>query len=169
MATDLISPSKITSPGSQYSVSASDVVTVPNPTPHTEALDSEVVDPPPEIDFNAMSKTLATIAEGLNESAEEAMYPTPPINTPVITSPTTSVIYRYPYVRGCGWSTIDDKINKAAGERRKFGRHDSDVMSAGDRSSMPPDDESEGPSDMLSEGGKHDSKSGFPSDPILSS
>jgi hypothetical protein len=163
MATNPTTPSKVTSMGSQYSVS--DDVTVPNPTPLTEALDSEVVDPPPLIDFAAMTKTLATIAEGLNESAEEAMYPSPPINTPEITSPAASVVYRQP-ARSRGFSAIGDRLAQLKIEGRKFAHHDTDMMSNSGRSvrsSMPADDESDGFSDMLSDGGKdkHDSRSLF--------
>lgn len=150
-------PSKITSPGSQYSISASDAATVPNPTPMTEALDSEVVDPPPEIDFHAMTKHLATIAETLNEQAEEAMFPTPPINTPAFTSPATSVVYRYPNARSRGLSTIGDRLAQAMAEGRKSYRT-SDVISVSNRSmrsSIPADDESDSMSDVLSDGGRN--------------
>ncbi|KAF2631817.1 hypothetical protein BU25DRAFT_488359 [Macroventuria anomochaeta] len=160
MASQFTTPSKVTSPGSQYSVSASDAATVPNPTPLTEALDSEVVDPPPEIDFHAMTKILAPIAESLNEAAEEAMYPTPPINTPAVTSPATSVVYRYPYTRSRGLSTIGDRLARAMAEGRNF-HHDSDIMSNSGRSirsSVPADDESDSMSDLRSDGGmdRHD-------------
>lgn len=148
--------------GSQCSGSASGDVTVPNPTPLTEALDSEVVDPPPEIDFLAMARTLATIAETLNESADEAMFPTPPINTPCVTSPATSITYRYHNTRSRGMSTIGDRLAKAVAEGRKF-YHDSDIMSNSGsiRSSVPADDESDSMSDLLSDGGgnQHDSES----------
>ena len=167
MATPLITVKKVTSSGSQYSVSASDDVTVPNPTPLTEALDSEVIDPPPEIDFVAMTKTLATIAESLNESAEEAMYPTPPINTPEIVSPAASVVNRQSYTRSRGMSTIGDRLARAIIESRRFAHHESDMMSVSGhslRSSIPADDESDSFSDMLSDGekDKHDSKSASP-------
>lgn len=162
MANQVTTPVKITSPGSQYSVSVSDEITVPNPTPLPEALDSEVVDPPPEIDFHAMSKTLATIAESLNESAEEAMLLTPPINTPAITSPAASVVCRYPRSRGL--STIGDRLARAMTEGRKFNHHNSDITSTSGRSvrsSLPADDESDGElSDIRGDEGRdrHDSK-----------
>lgn len=164
MATNITTPSKVCSMGSQYSVS--DDVTVPNPTPLTEALDSEVVDPPPPIDFVAMSKTLATIAESLNESAEEAMLPSPPINTPVITSPAASIVSRYPYARSRGLSTIGDRLARMDIEGHKFAHHGSDMMSASGRSirsSTPADDDSDYLSDMLSDGdrGKYNSRSPF--------
>lgn len=155
-------PSNITSPGSQYSVSSSDAVTVPNPTPLAEALDSEVVDPPPEIDFHAMTKILAPIAEKLNEAAEEAMFPTPPINT-AVTSRANSIVYRYPSTRSRGLSTIGDRLARAMAEGHRF-HHDSDTMSKSGRSirsSAPADDDSTGDSsDLISDGGsgRHNSE-----------
>ncbi len=168
MTSEPLTTAKVTSSGSQYSVSASGDVTVPNPTPITEALDSECVDPPPEIDFRAMTKTLATIAEALNESAEEAMYPTPPINTPVITSPATSVVYQLYNARSrgmSGMSTFGDRLAQAVSERRNF-KHDSDIMSTSSQSiqsSFPADDESVSMSDLHSDGGmaRQNSKSAF--------
>ncbi|KAJ4311139.1 hypothetical protein N0V94_008093 [Neodidymelliopsis sp. IMI 364377] len=135
------------------SVSVTDDVTVPNPTPMTEALDDEVVQPPPPIDFAAMSRTLATIAESLNESAEEAMYPSPPVNTPQVNTPAASIVYRYSQTRSRGFSAIGDRLARMKAEGRKF-HHDSDAMSTSGRSmrsSMPADDESDGFSDMLSD------------------
>jgi hypothetical protein len=148
------------SSGSQVSVTTTGEVTVPNPTPLTEAMENEAVDPPPDIDFHAMVKILAPIAEGLNEAAEDAMYPTPPINTPAVTSPATSVVYRLPSRRGRGWSSIGDKLVKAKLEGHRFGQ-DTDVLSVSNRSyrsSVHADDESESMSDVLSEGGKNKSK-----------
>ncbi|UPX09759.1 uncharacterized protein EKO05_0000442 [Ascochyta rabiei] len=156
MATNSVTPTKVTSLGSQYSVSASDDVTVPNPTPRTEALDDEVVDPPPEIDFVAMSKTLATIAETLNESADEAMFPTPPINTPVITSPATSVVHRHSFARSRGMSTIGDRLARVVAEDRKLAHRDSETISGSSRSirsSVPATDESDGGFSVLLGGG----------------
>ncbi|KAJ8113358.1 hypothetical protein OPT61_g4497 [Boeremia exigua] len=156
MVSQLLGLAKVTSSGSQYSVSASGDVTVPNPTPLTEALDNEVVDPPPEIDFHAMTKTLATIAEALNESAEEAMFPTPPINTPVFTSPAPSMIHQLHHTRSRGMSTIGDRIARVIAEGRKF-KHGSDVVSTSDRSirsSSTTGDESDSVSDLLSDEGR---------------
>lgn len=163
MASTLTSISKVTSSGSQYSVSISDVVTVPNPTPLSEALDSEVVDPPPEMDFIAITKVLATIAEDQNEADEEAKYPAPPLNTPVQPSPATSIVHR-PHARIRGMSTIADRLARSMAEGRKFTEHDFDATSLSGRSirsSVPASDSSDGGfSDMLSDGGKgkHDSE-----------
>lgn len=146
--------------GSQYSVTTTGNVTVPNPTPLTEALENEAVDPPPDIDFHAMVKLLAPIAEGLNEAADDAMYPTPPINTPAVTSPASSVVCRLPSNRGRGWSTLGDRLAKATLDGPRFGQ-DSDVMSVSNRSyrsSVPADDESEYVGDVLSDGEKSKSK-----------
>ncbi|KAF3035132.1 hypothetical protein E8E12_006107 [Didymella heteroderae] len=143
------------SSGSQVSVITAGNVTVPNPTPLTEAMDNETADPPPDIDFHAMVKILGPIAESLNEAAEDAMYPTPPINTPAVTSPATSVIYRYPSHRGRGWSSIGDKLAKAKLDGHRFGQ-DTDILSVSNRSyrsSVPADDENDGTIDMLGEGG----------------
>lgn len=148
------------SSGSQCSVSATGDVTVPNPTPLTEAMENEAVDPPPDIDFHAMVKILAPIAESLNEAAEDAMYPTPPINTPAVTSPATSVVYRYSSTRTRGLSTIADRLARAKLEGHRFGA-DTEMMSVSNRSlrsSVPADDESDSLSDLLNDGGKHDSK-----------
>ena len=166
MASQFSTPSKGASPGSECSVSAVDDVTVPNPTPLTEALDSEIVDPPPEIDFHAMAKILAPIAESLNEAADEAMYPTPPINTPAIISPATSVVYRYPYARSRGMSTIGDRLARAKIEGHRFVHRDSDMVSTSVRSihsSIPVEGESDSVSERLSDGGRdrHDSELSF--------
>lgn len=156
-------PFKVDSPGSQYSDSASGDVSEPYPTPIAEALESEVVDPPPEFDFHAMTKILASIAGALNDNAEAAMSPTVPINIQQVTSPTTSVICRKPNIRGRGLSIVGDKLARALVEGRKF-YHDSDILSTSDRplhSSGPADNESDSISDVFSEGGtnKHESKS----------
>lgn len=146
--------------GSQISVTTTGDVTVPNPTPLTEAMENQAVDPPPDIDFHAMVKILAPMTEVLNEAAEDAMYPTPPINTPAVSSPTTSVAHRNSSRRGRGWSSIGDKLAKAELEGHRFG-HDTDVMSASNRSyrsSVPADDESDRMSDALSERVKNKSK-----------
>lgn len=148
------------SSGSQVSVNTTGDVTVPNPTPCTEAMEREAVDPPPDIDFHAMVKILAPMVEGLNEAADDAMYPTPPINTPAVTSPAASVVYRLPSRRGRGWSSIGDKLARAQHEGHRFDQ-ETDVMSVSNRShrsSVPTDDESDRMSDMLSEGGKKMSK-----------
>ncbi|KAJ4991440.1 pq loop repeat protein [Stagonosporopsis vannaccii] len=161
MASQIYTLPNATSPGSQYSGSAPAYMVVPNPTPIAEAVDSEIVDPPPEIDFHAMTNTLATIAEALNESAEEAMLPTPPINTPVVTSPAASIVHRDYNARGRGMSTIGDKLARALAEGRKF-HHDSDIMSTSDgsvRSSVPVDDESDSTSELLSERGNRNMRS----------
>lgn len=148
------------SSGSQVSIITTAGVTVPNPTPLTEAMDNEAVDPPPDIDFHAMVKILAPIAEGLNEAAEDAMYPTPPINTPAVTSPTASVVYHSFSRRDRGWSSIGDKLAKAELDGHRFDQ-DTDMMSVSNHSyhsSVPADDESARMSDMLGVGGKNKSK-----------
>jgi hypothetical protein len=108
---------KITSLGSQ-----SEGHSEPHPTPATEALDAEVVTTPPPMDFAAVTKILAPITESLNESAEEAMYPSPPINTPIVGSPTPSMKYRFP-IRGRGLSAVGDRLAKLKIDNRKSHRH----------------------------------------------
>jgi hypothetical protein len=100
--------SKVTSLGSN-----SEELSKHNPTPKTEALDSEVVDPPPLMDFAAVTRILAPITESLNEKAEEAMYPSPPINTPIVGSPTPSIMfYRPSHPRSRGFSVIGDRLTQ---------------------------------------------------------
>ncbi|KAH7091041.1 hypothetical protein FB567DRAFT_263198 [Paraphoma chrysanthemicola] len=127
---------KVTSLDSQ-----SDGPSVPHPTPATEALDCEVVDPPPPMDFAAVTKILAPITESLNESAEEAMYPSPPINTPIVGSPTPSLNIRLPF-RGRGFSVIGDRLAKLKIKERKSSHghhhhHGTDVTSSSVRSAEP--------------------------------
>jgi hypothetical protein len=98
-----------------------------------EALDSDMFDPPPPMDFAAVTRILAPITETLNESAEEAMYPSPPINTPVVGSPTPSMTYRYP-TRGRSFSIIGDRLAQLKIDGRKSHRHrhnrDTDMTSS---------------------------------------
>jgi hypothetical protein len=81
----------------------------PRPTPATEALESDVIVAPPPMDFAAVTRILAPISETLNELAEEAMYPSPPINTPVVGSPTPSMKARFTG-RHRGFSGIGDRL-----------------------------------------------------------
>jgi hypothetical protein len=108
---------KVTSLGSEP-----DGPSVPNPTPATELLDAEVVEPPPPMDFAAVTRILAPITEDLNDSAAEAMYPSPPINTPVFGSPTPSMFKGYP-ARPRGFSVIGDRLAQLKIEDRKKHRH----------------------------------------------
>ncbi|KAH7410314.1 hypothetical protein DE146DRAFT_675041 [Phaeosphaeria sp. MPI-PUGE-AT-0046c] len=95
---------KVTSLGSE---SSSSCYPEPHPTPAAEAFDSEVA--PPPMDFAAVTKILAPITETLNESAEDAMYPSPPLNTPEVGSPTPSVAAHY-CGRGRGISIVGDRL-----------------------------------------------------------
>ncbi|KAL6702970.1 hypothetical protein ACN47E_010325 [Coniothyrium glycines] len=146
---------KVTSPGSQYSTSAAP--SVPYPTPAAEALDSAVVDPPPPMDFAAVAQLLGPMQETLNESAVEAMIPSPPINTPEALSPNPS-LYRYPLPRGRGFSVYGDRLAQLKLDDRKFAPRDTDNAST-NRSVEPSvigDDEGEAASisEVLSDGGK---------------
>jgi hypothetical protein len=94
----------------------------PRPTPATDALDSDVVVAPPPMDFAAVTKILGPISETLNELAEEAMYPSPPINTPVVGSPTPS-IQRFTG-RHRGFSGIGDRLAQLKiDDRRPYWHH----------------------------------------------
>ncbi|KAF1942523.1 hypothetical protein EJ02DRAFT_511655 [Clathrospora elynae] len=147
----------LTSLGSQYS--ASGAPSVPNPTPATEPignpLDSAPIDPPPEMDFAAVAKILRPIQEALNESALEAGYPSPPINTPVL-SPAPSV-YR-PQARGRGFSLIGDRLAQLKIDNRKLHHHDGDVASStlSAEASVTEGDEGDvaSMSELLSDGGR---------------
>lgn len=111
----------------------SDAPSAPNPTPVTEPdgipFANEPVDPPPEIDYAAVANILAPIQESLNEAAEEAGYPSPPINTPVVGSPEPSIVYRNPTTRGRGISAIGDRLAKLKLDNRKLRQHEGDAGS----------------------------------------
>ncbi|KAI8939099.1 hypothetical protein NX059_004936 [Plenodomus lindquistii] len=115
-----VTATKVTSMGSQYS--GSGAPSVPNPTPTTEFSDGSELAPP---DFNAaaVTKILAPIQELLNESADDARYPSPPINTPNAMSPAPSVASRY---RVRSLSAVNDRLDKLKIEDRKFARRDAD-------------------------------------------
>ncbi|CAO2654327.1 Nn.00g110600.m01.CDS01 [Neocucurbitaria sp. VM-36] len=117
---------KVTSLGSPYS--ASGAPSVPNPTPATETLETPGNDSAPAMDFAAVAKILGPIQESLNESAEEAMYPSPPINTPEVLSPAPSV-HRY-QTRSRGFSLIGDRLAQMKIDSRKLSRRDVDVASS---------------------------------------
>jgi hypothetical protein len=99
--------------------STSGAPSVPNATPATEFLGSDVTEPPPPMDFAAVTKILAPITETLNDSADEAMLPSPPINTPIVGSPTPSVSF-FPYQRARGFSAIGDRLAKLKLDNRKI-------------------------------------------------
>jgi len=105
--------------------STSGVPTPPNATPRTEA--SVGVDVPPYTDLNAVGRILGTVEEDLNESADAAMYPSPPINTPEPFSPAPSV---YRATRGRGLSAIGDRLAQLKLEERVSPRKDTDVTSS---------------------------------------
>jgi hypothetical protein len=109
---------KVTSLGSH-----SENHTEPFPTPVIEALDSEVINHPPPMDFAAVTRILAPITESLNEKAEEAVFPSPPLNTPIIGSPTPSITWRHVAPRGRGFSVIGDRLAKLKIEERRPRRY----------------------------------------------
>jgi hypothetical protein len=140
--------------------SQSDGPSVPNPTPATESVGSpyEPVDPPPEMDYTAVAKILGPIQESLNEAAVEAGYPSPPINTPVVGSPSPSVVYRYPMTRGRGFSVIGDRLAQLKINDRKLRHRDGDVGSSNcsPEASIAEDDEADiaSISEVLSDSGR---------------
>jgi hypothetical protein len=149
---------KVTSLGSQ-----SGAPSVPNPTPATEPLNSpfgsDPVDPPPEMDFTAVAKILGPIQESLNESAMEAGYPSPPINTPEALSPAPSVVCRNPKTRGRGFSVIGDRLAQLKIDNRKARQQrDADVTSSSFSAepSVTEDEEADmaSISEVLSDGGR---------------
>jgi hypothetical protein len=70
------------------------------------------------MDFAAVTRILAPITEDLNDSAAEAMYPSPPINTPVFGSPTPSLINRYPirHHRGTDVTSSNRSVEASAAD-----------------------------------------------------
>ncbi|KAH8727860.1 hypothetical protein GQ44DRAFT_77778 [Phaeosphaeriaceae sp. PMI808] len=108
---------EISSLGSPYGIPS-----VPNATPATEPLEFSIVDPPPPMDFAAVTQILGPQTEYLNDKAEEAMYPSPPINTPILGSPTPSV--KLPlYGRGRGFSVIGDRLAQLKLDNHKHRHH----------------------------------------------
>ncbi|KAF2134518.1 hypothetical protein P153DRAFT_278803 [Dothidotthia symphoricarpi CBS 119687] len=115
---------KVTSSGSQFSVS--DVPTVPNPTPFSEGVPTGCHSP---FDHVALVNQLADNQDQLNEAANEAMYPSPPINTPEVLSPVPSIVQRI-QTRGRGISFgLGDRLAQVKIEGRKL-HHGTDVTSS---------------------------------------
>jgi hypothetical protein len=137
-----ITMTKVTSLDSQ-----SGAPTAPNATPATERNDP--IDPPPEMDYEAVAKILRPIQESLNEAALEAGYPSPPINSPEALSPAPSVTYRRStQTRGRGFSLIGDRLAQLKIDSRKFRHHDGDMTSVNLSAEPSVADEEEG--DMAS-------------------
>ncbi|KNG50534.1 hypothetical protein DDE82_005945 [Stemphylium lycopersici] len=135
---------------------------VPNPTPATEPVgspfSSDPVDPPPEMDYTAVAKILGPIQESLNEAAMEAGYPSPPINTPEVGSPSPSIIYRHPATRSRGFSAVGDRLAQLKVDDRKPRTREGDVFSStySPEPSVAEDEEVEvmSISEVLSDGGR---------------
>jgi len=120
---------KVTSVGS-----TSGAPSPPNPSPRTDY--TENFQP---TDIDAVGRILAPIQEDLNEQAEAAMYPSPPINTPETFSPAASV-YKTGRVRG--FSLLGDRLNQLKLEERNSPLKDTDAGS-NNRSVAPSTAESE--------------------------
>ncbi|KAF2853678.1 hypothetical protein T440DRAFT_389100 [Plenodomus tracheiphilus IPT5] len=152
-----MSTTTMTAVGSPYS--ASGAPSVPNPTPNAE-YDDRAEMAPPDINFAAVTKILAPIQELLNESADDARCPSPPINTPNVLSPAPSIISRY---RIRSLSAVNDRLDKLKIDDRKYARRDADAAysSPSVDPSIAEDEEYEmaSISEVLSDAGKD--KSGF--------
>lgn len=105
--------------------STSGAPTPPNPTPYTDTASS--VDNPAQPDFDAVGRILAPIQEDLNERADVAMLPSPPINTPEVFSPAPSIVYRPHRTRG--FSLLGDRLAMLKLHERSSPRKDSDAAS----------------------------------------
>lgn len=137
---------KVTSPGSQFSVS--DAPTVPNPTPFSE---SAFTDFHPPFDHVALASQLADNQDQLNEAANEAMYPSPPINTPEALSPAPSIIHRV-QARGRGISFgLGDRLAQVKLEERRFhcGSDNTSCNHSVDHSLVEEDEEYDCASEMM--------------------
>ncbi|KAF1963421.1 hypothetical protein CC80DRAFT_397298 [Byssothecium circinans] len=120
---------KVTSVGS-----SSGAPSPPHATPRTDASGS--IDEPVSTNLDAVGNILKPIEEVLNESAETAMLPSPPINTPETFSPAPSV---YKGGRSRGLSGIGDRLMQLKLEER----HDSASSSRSAAASIPEDDDEE--------------------------
>jgi hypothetical protein len=101
-------------------------ITPPHVTPMTDARSE--VDSIPEPDLCAVDQRLVPIQEDLNEAAEVAMFPSPPINTPAF-SPAPSVISRQ-MQRARGLSGIGDRLAQLSFNRFATSSADRDVESS---------------------------------------
>ncbi|KAF2445606.1 hypothetical protein P171DRAFT_268846 [Karstenula rhodostoma CBS 690.94] len=106
--------------------STSGAPTPPTTTPYTESASSS--DNVAQPDFDAVGRILGPIQEDLNEQADVAMLPSPPINTPELFSPAPSVVYR-PH-RSRGFSLLGDRLAQLKLHERGSPRRDSDCASS---------------------------------------
>jgi hypothetical protein len=132
---------KVTSYGSQYSTPAS-MTKIPT-TPHEG---SDQVPKQSLTNLDAVSSTLAVIEEHLNESADVAMLPSPPINTPVGTTPEPSVVGRNK-ARSNVFGEFGDRIAEVLFDSRNRRVEDDSVSNRSVRSFDPATDESVAGSD----------------------
>ncbi|KAL1595063.1 hypothetical protein SLS60_009750 [Paraconiothyrium brasiliense] len=105
--------------------STSGAPTPPNPTPCTESSTGNNNGTHP--DFDAVGRILGPIQEDLNEQADVAMLPSPPINTPEAFSPAPSV---YRVTRSRGFSLLGDRLAQLKLHERTSPRKDSDCASS---------------------------------------
>ncbi|KAF9733188.1 hypothetical protein PMIN06_006068 [Paraphaeosphaeria minitans] len=135
--------------------STSGAPTPPNPTPYTEsATSNENVAQP---DFDAVGRILGPIQEDLNERADVAMLPSPPINTPEAFSPAPSVVYR-PH-RSRGFSLLGDRLAMLKLHERSSPHRDSDCASSSRSIVTSVEDEAENIEDDASSTGRSVTKS----------
>lgn len=121
-----VTMAQVASVGSPYS--ASGAITVPNPTPAS-------IGSAPQMDFEAVARILGPMQDVLNDSAEDPIYPSPPINTPEVQSPAPSIVYRY-QGRGRGISIIGDRLAQLKMGGRKVSQNETD-QALGHRSAEP--------------------------------
>jgi hypothetical protein len=134
---DAESVTKVTSFGSQFSTAAN--ATKVHTTPQEAVGQANTA---PSMDLTAVSETLATIQESLNESAEEAMLPSAPINTPVGPSPEPSVVGRNK-LRNNVFGEFGDRIAEVLFDSRNRRVSDDSVSNQSVRSFDPSVDDSE--------------------------
>ncbi|KAF1979780.1 hypothetical protein BU23DRAFT_496659 [Bimuria novae-zelandiae CBS 107.79] len=100
----------------------------PTPPPQTPCSDSSAAhDYGAQPDFEAIGRILGPIQEDLNEQAEVAMLPSPPINTPEAFSPAPSV---YRPARNRGFSLLGDRLAQLKLHERSSPHKDSDCASS---------------------------------------
>ena len=119
---------KITAFGSQHSDAGPP--SVPNPTPATGASVHSDDDSTAPVDLMAVTNILVPIQEELNDSADEAKYPSPPINTPEATSPAPSIIVRQHAAHVHGFSIIGDRLAQLKISDVRFPLSDTDGTSS---------------------------------------
>ncbi|KAF2656019.1 hypothetical protein K491DRAFT_757827 [Lophiostoma macrostomum CBS 122681] len=102
--------------------------TPPYPTPTTEAAtEGDLMSSP---NLTAVNNLLDPIQENLNDAADDALFPSPPVTTPLAYSPAPSVIVRQ-FQRSRGLSAIGERLARITVDRCfHFENKDKDMDSA---------------------------------------